>query len=55
MSNSRAVVAIPCLHSTLCHTCCGRLKDSGARDIATGLHLCPQCRRGVERFGHIYN
>ena len=55
MSNSRAVVAIPCLHSTLCHTCCDKLKDSGARDIATGLHLCPQCRRGVERFGHIYN
>jgi len=55
MSNSRAVVALPCLHSTLCHTCCGRLKDGGARDPVTGLHLCPQCRRGVERFGHIYN
>jgi Zinc finger, C3HC4 type (RING finger) len=55
MSNSRVVVALPCLHSTLCHTCCGRLKDSGAKDPATGLHLCPQCRSGVERFGHIYN
>lgn len=55
MSNSRAVVAIPCLHSTLCHTCCEKLKDSGARDPDTGLHLCPQCRRGVEKFGHIYS
>lgn len=55
MSNSRAVVAIPCLHSTLCHTCCGGLKDGGAKDPVTGLHLCPQCRCGVERFGHIYS
>jgi hypothetical protein len=55
LSNARSIAAIPCLHVALCHECCAGLKDSGARDLATGLHLCTQCRRGVERFGHIYN
>lgn len=55
LSNARSIAAIPCLHVALCHECCAGLKASGARDLATGLHLCTQCRRGVERFGHIYN